>query len=143
MESSSILRPASVFCSLRLLMDSTQVIMQRAAQTDAIDAHRSRTLRAGTQLCSKLDLAPSRPRDLVSSTRLPPTRSKHVTSMRCRACLTDGMPRNQNDATIAYGPCPSCNAPNRVFFGDILGVEGERYGNLYSYTGAVLSVDSK
>jgi len=25
---------------------------------------------------------------------------------------------------IAYGPCPSCEAENRVYFGDILGVEG-------------------
>jgi len=25
---------------------------------------------------------------------------------------------------IAYGPCPACGAENRVFFGDILGVEG-------------------
>jgi hypothetical protein len=25
---------------------------------------------------------------------------------------------------IAYGPCPSCQAENRVYFGDILGVEG-------------------
>lgn len=25
---------------------------------------------------------------------------------------------------IAYGPCPTCEAPNRVYFGDILGVEG-------------------
>mmetsp|Transcript_14898 Transcript_14898/g.33070 ORF Transcript_14898/g.33070 Transcript_14898/m.33070 type:complete len:286 (+) Transcript_14898:664-1521(+) len=25
---------------------------------------------------------------------------------------------------IAYGPCPSCEAENRVFFGDILGVQG-------------------
>ncbi|GMI43578.1 hypothetical protein TrCOL_g960 [Triparma columacea] len=28
------------------------------------------------------------------------------------------------NAKVAYGPCPSCNAENRVFFGDILGVEG-------------------
>jgi len=26
--------------------------------------------------------------------------------------------------SIAYGPCPSCEAENRVYFGDILGVEG-------------------
>mmetsp|Transcript_57325 Transcript_57325/g.121639 ORF Transcript_57325/g.121639 Transcript_57325/m.121639 type:complete len:325 (-) Transcript_57325:340-1314(-) len=25
---------------------------------------------------------------------------------------------------VAYGPCPSCEAENRVYFGDILGVEG-------------------
>jgi len=25
---------------------------------------------------------------------------------------------------IAYGPCPSCEAENRIYFGDILGVEG-------------------
>lgn len=25
---------------------------------------------------------------------------------------------------IAFGPCPSCEAPNRIYFGDILGVEG-------------------
>lgn len=25
---------------------------------------------------------------------------------------------------VAYGPCPSCEVENRVFFGDILGVEG-------------------
>jgi len=25
---------------------------------------------------------------------------------------------------ILYGPCPSCNAENRVYFGNILGVEG-------------------
>ncbi|CAB9505820.1 PGR5-like protein 1A [Seminavis robusta] len=25
---------------------------------------------------------------------------------------------------VAYGPCPSCQASNRVYFGDILGVEG-------------------
>jgi Zn ribbon nucleic-acid-binding protein len=25
---------------------------------------------------------------------------------------------------LAYGPCPSCQAENRVYFGDILGVEG-------------------
>lgn len=25
---------------------------------------------------------------------------------------------------IVYGPCPSCEAPNRVYFGNILGVEG-------------------
>lgn len=25
---------------------------------------------------------------------------------------------------IVYGPCPSCEAENRIFFGDILGVEG-------------------
>lgn len=29
---------------------------------------------------------------------------------------------------IAYGPCPSCEAENRVFFGNILGVEG--YGDI-------------
>jgi len=28
------------------------------------------------------------------------------------------------DNLIAYGPCPSCQAENRVFFGNILGVEG-------------------
>lgn len=28
------------------------------------------------------------------------------------------------DSKVAYGPCPSCNAENRVYFGDILGVEG-------------------
>ena len=25
---------------------------------------------------------------------------------------------------IAYGPCPTCEAENRIYFGDILGVEG-------------------
>jgi len=25
---------------------------------------------------------------------------------------------------VAYGPCPSCEADNRIYFGDILGVEG-------------------
>jgi hypothetical protein len=25
---------------------------------------------------------------------------------------------------IAYGPCPNCNAQNRIYFGNILGVEG-------------------
>lgn len=25
---------------------------------------------------------------------------------------------------VAYGPCPSCEVPNRVYFGDILGIEG-------------------
>lgn len=25
---------------------------------------------------------------------------------------------------VAYGPCPSCEAENRIYFGDILGVEG-------------------
>lgn len=36
--------------------------------------------------------------------------------------FTDGFifPNNQ----IAYGPCPSCEAENRVYFGNILGVEG-------------------
>lgn len=28
------------------------------------------------------------------------------------------------DKLIAYGPCPSCNFENRVYFGNILGVEG-------------------
>ena len=28
-----------------------------------------------------------------------------------------------NDPLIAYGPCPACSSENRVFFGDILGVE--------------------
>lgn len=28
------------------------------------------------------------------------------------------------DFKIAYGPCPNCEAENRIFFGDILGVEG-------------------
>ena len=28
------------------------------------------------------------------------------------------------DFKIAYGPCPSCNFENRIYFGDILGVEG-------------------
>jgi len=28
------------------------------------------------------------------------------------------------DNKVAYGPCPACGAENRVFFGDILGVEG-------------------
>lgn len=143
MESSSILRSASGLCSLRLLVDSTQVIMQRTSQTNAIDAHRSRTLDGGYAAVFQPGLAPARPWHLVLSTRLPPTRSKHVTPIRRRACLTDGMPRNQNDGTIAYGPCPSCNTQNRVFFGDILGVEGDRYGYPYSCPGAVLSVDSK
>jgi len=36
--------------------------------------------------------------------------------------LTDGLifPNNK----IVYGPCPACEAENRVYFGDILGVEG-------------------
>jgi hypothetical protein len=25
---------------------------------------------------------------------------------------------------VAYGPCPNCNSENRIYFGDILGVEG-------------------
>ena len=25
---------------------------------------------------------------------------------------------------IAYGPCPSCSAENRIYFGDIFSVEG-------------------
>ena len=25
---------------------------------------------------------------------------------------------------VAYGPCPACEAENRVYFGDVLGVEG-------------------
>lgn len=25
---------------------------------------------------------------------------------------------------VAYGPCPACEAPNRIYFGNILGVEG-------------------
>jgi len=28
------------------------------------------------------------------------------------------------DPFIAQGPCPNCNAQNRIFFGDILGVDG-------------------
>lgn len=28
------------------------------------------------------------------------------------------------DKEILYGPCPNCNFENRIFFGDILGVEG-------------------
>ncbi|GMI14096.1 hypothetical protein TrLO_g460 [Triparma laevis f. longispina] len=28
------------------------------------------------------------------------------------------------DSKIAFGPCPSCGAENRVYFGDILGVKG-------------------
>mmetsp|Transcript_17118 Transcript_17118/g.32389 ORF Transcript_17118/g.32389 Transcript_17118/m.32389 type:complete len:325 (+) Transcript_17118:176-1150(+) len=28
------------------------------------------------------------------------------------------------DNKVVYGPCPSCEAENRVYFGDILGVEG-------------------
>lgn len=28
------------------------------------------------------------------------------------------------DKMIAYGPCPSCSAEQRVYFGDVLGVEG-------------------
>ena len=28
------------------------------------------------------------------------------------------------DKLIAYGPCPSCEYENRIYFGDILGVEG-------------------
>ena len=28
------------------------------------------------------------------------------------------------DKLIAYGPCPSCEYENRLYFGDILGVEG-------------------
>lgn len=36
--------------------------------------------------------------------------------------VTDGFifPNNK----ICYGPCPSCEAENRIYFGDILGVEG-------------------
>eukprot|EP01039_Chlorochromonas_danica_P003526 gene3526-3862_t len=29
------------------------------------------------------------------------------------------------DPLVAYGPCPSCGVENRVFFGDVLGVEGD------------------
>jgi len=36
--------------------------------------------------------------------------------------ITDGYIFTDNK--IVYGPCPSCEAENRVFFGDILGVEG-------------------
>lgn len=28
------------------------------------------------------------------------------------------------DKKVVYGPCPSCEAENRIYFGDILGVEG-------------------
>lgn len=31
-----------------------------------------------------------------------------------------------NDPLIAYGPCPACSAPNRIYFGDILSVEGPK-----------------
>lgn len=31
----------------------------------------------------------------------------------------------QNDGCIAQGPCPSCGKPNRMFFGNMLGVEGD------------------
>ncbi|CAM9129828.1 unnamed protein product [Ascophyllum nodosum] len=31
----------------------------------------------------------------------------------------------QDNGTVASGPCPSCNASNRVFFGSILGVQGD------------------
>lgn len=36
--------------------------------------------------------------------------------------ITDGyiFPNNK----VAYGPCPTCEAENRIYFGDILGVEG-------------------
>jgi len=36
--------------------------------------------------------------------------------------VTDGFIFTNNK--IVYGPCPSCEAENRVYFGDILGVEG-------------------
>lgn len=30
----------------------------------------------------------------------------------------------QRGSKISYGPCPSCESENRIYFGDILGVEG-------------------
>jgi len=46
---------------------------------------------------------------------------------------------------IVYGPCPSCEAENRVYFGDILGVEG--FGDLATVKctncKAVISVQRK
>ena len=30
------------------------------------------------------------------------------------------------DPLIASGPCPSCGAENRVFFGNVLGVQGDQ-----------------
>jgi len=30
------------------------------------------------------------------------------------------------DPFVASGPCPACGVENRVFFGDVLGVEGDR-----------------
>ena len=36
--------------------------------------------------------------------------------------ITDKFIFTNND--IVYGPCPSCEAENRFYFGDILGVEG-------------------
>lgn len=30
----------------------------------------------------------------------------------------------QDNGTVASGPCPSCGADNRVFFGSMLGVQG-------------------
>lgn len=36
--------------------------------------------------------------------------------------ITDGLLFENN--FILYGPCPSCSATNRVYFGNILGVEG-------------------
>jgi len=36
--------------------------------------------------------------------------------------ITDNLIFTEND--IVYGPCPSCGADNRVYFGNILGVEG-------------------
>jgi len=31
-----------------------------------------------------------------------------------------------SDPVIAGGPCPVCGVENRVFFGDVLGVEGDK-----------------
>lgn len=28
------------------------------------------------------------------------------------------------DKQIVYGPCPSCEAENRIYFGNVLGIEG-------------------
>lgn len=30
------------------------------------------------------------------------------------------------DPEVLYGPCPKCGSENRIFFGDVFGVQGDR-----------------
>ena len=48
-----------------------------------------------------------------------------------------------NEPFIAQGPCPNCNVNNRIFFGDILGVDGPGPSATVSCTncGASLEID--